>query len=580
MKKIFASVICCLFVVFFTLAHVAHSDEFDNINKQIGDLQRSLDMSVNATRPLESQLENMQQQINGIKSQLADIDVSLVQKRKHIEDEYKSIAEKTKLFDEKVREYYIQSSYNSPFAILLTSTNASQLTKALAYQKKAADQDKEIIVNLAISITSLEEQKRTLESEESRLSVLKTDLDEQSAKLNTIVQGAKAYQASLTTQIAQLSARQQELLQQKYNSLGIPRSAYSMQGGCSSDITNGKDPGFSPRFALFTYGVPNRVGLNQYGAKGRAEAGQSATQILQAYYSADLTSGYNTGINIHVTGTNEYGQSFDTNWDIETYVKHVYEMPTNWPSEALKAQAIAARSYALASTNNGASSICPSQQCQVVKQELNDGAWQAAVDATRGQVLTSGGQPIKAWFSSTHGGYVFTSADIGWSSTAYTKRAVDASGSIGSFSDLASNAYDKSSPWFYCDWGARSQYAGTAWINPQELADIVNVVFLAQTDSGTTSHLSQIDKPNPDGTDTWDAGRVKQELQQRGKTPFNSISSMSVSWDKGTGRTTGVTANGDAGSQTFDGSFFKQFFNLRAPANIQIVGPLYNIEQR
>ncbi len=580
MKKIFAVIICCLFIIFFTFAHIAKSDELDDLNKQIGDLQRSLDMSVNATRPLESQLENMQQQINGIKSQLADIDASLVQKKIHIDDEYKSIAEKTKLFDEKVREYYIQSSYNSPFAIFLTSNNASQLTQELAYQKKSADQDKQIIVNLAISITSLEEQKKTLESEESRLSTLKTDLAEQSAKLDSIVQGAKAYQASLTTQIAQLSTRQQELLQQKYNSLGIPRSAYSMQGGCSSDITNGKDPGFSPRFALFTYGVPNRVGLNQYGAKGRAEAGQSASQILQAYYNADLTSGYNTGINIHVTGTNEYGESFDTTWDIETYVKHVYEMPTNWSSEALKAQAIAARSYALASTNNGANSICPSQQCQVVKQEINDGAWQAAVDATRGQVLTSGGQPIKAWFSSTHGGYVFTSADIGWSSTSYTKRAADAAGSIGSFSDLANNAYDKSSPWFYCDWGTRSQYAGTAWLKPDELADIVNVIFLAQTDSSTTNHLSQIDKPNPDGTDTWDAGRVKQELQQRGKTPFNSISSMSVDWDKGTGRTTSVTANGDAGSQTFDGSFFKQFFNLRAPANIQIVGPLYNIEQR
>jgi len=108
----------------------------------------------------------------------------------------------------------------------------------------------------------------------------------------------------------------------------------------------------------------------------------------------------------------------------------------------------------------------------------------------------------------------------------------------------------------------------------------VNVVFLAQTDSSITSHLSQLDKPNPDGTDTWDAGRIRQELQNRGKTAFTSISSMSVNWDKGTGRTTGITANGDAGSQTFDGSFFKQFFNLRAPANIQIVGPLYNIEQR
>jgi peptidoglycan hydrolase-like amidase len=40
----------------------------------------------------------------------------------------------------------------------------------------------------------------------------------------------------------------------------------------SSDI--GKDPGFGNKFGFFTYGVPNRVGLNQYGAWGRAKAGQ------------------------------------------------------------------------------------------------------------------------------------------------------------------------------------------------------------------------------------------------------------------------------------------------------------------
>src|SRR5258708_22120492 len=50
---------------------------------------------------------------------------------------------------------------------------------------------------------------------------------------------------SLTSQIAQLSAQQQQLLAQKYASLGIPQTAYAgLGGGCSSDLTNGKDPGF------------------------------------------------------------------------------------------------------------------------------------------------------------------------------------------------------------------------------------------------------------------------------------------------------------------------------------------------
>ena len=94
----------------------------------------------------------------------------------------------------------------------------------------------------------------------------------------------------------------------------------------------------------------------------------------------------------------------------------------------------------------------------------------------------------------------------------------------------------------------------------------------------TISH--RVDKPNPDGVDTWDEDRVRQELQNRGVTPFNTISSASVNADFGSGITTSVTVNGDAGSQTFNGTDFENYFNLRAPSNINIVGPLYNIEQR
>lgn len=556
------------------------SDELDDITKQLNDLNSALNMSINATKPLETELNSLTKQITNIKSRVAAIDADVAEKKKNIDQGYKDIATKEKILNEKIRDYYIKSYNNSPILIFLSSNTAAQMTQELAYQKAVTDQDKMIITNIALSVSDLETKKKTLEEEQGRLVTLKASLDEQSAKLDKIVSGAKQYQASLSNQIAQLSAKQQELLAAKLGSLGLPTSAYTTSGGCSSDLTNGKDPGFSPRFGLFTYGVPHRVGFSQYGAKGRAESGQSAEQILKTYFNADLTSGYNQSINMHVVGTNEYGQSFDTNWSIEEYLKHIYEVPTNWPAEALKAQAIAARSYALATTNNGSSSICPSQSCQVVKQELNSQAWIDAVNATAGQVLTSGGNPIKAWFSSTAGGYYHSSSDVGWSGTGYTKTGLDANGSVSSFADLQSKAYDRSSPWFYCDWGARSAYSGTAWLKPDELADIVNVLLLAKADSSTQKHLSQVDKPNPDGVDTWDAGKVKQELQSRGITPFNSISSGSVNADFGSGNTTTVTISGDAGSQSFSGSDFKNYFNLRAPSNINIVGPLYNIEQR
>jgi hypothetical protein len=100
---------------------------------------------------------------------------------------------------------------------------------------------------------------------------------------------------------------------------------------------------------------------------------------------------------------------------------------------------------------------------------------------------------------------------------------------------------------------------------------------LAFQDSSAQNHLVQTDKPNPDGTDTWDAGTVRSKLGDRA---YNSISSVSVNADFGTGRVTSVTVSGDGKSDTFDGNNFKTYFNLRAPSNIQIVGPLYNVEKR
>jgi peptidoglycan hydrolase-like amidase len=85
--------------------------------------------------------------------------------------------------------------------------------------------------------------------------------------------------------------------------------------------------------------------MSQYGAYGRAKEGQNVDDILHAYYgNIEIKKDYSTDININVQGQGSY--------NIEEYVKRIYEMPAGWADkggmEALKAQAVAARSYALA----------------------------------------------------------------------------------------------------------------------------------------------------------------------------------------------------------------------------------------
>ncbi|MGH2684744.1 MAG: SpoIID/LytB domain-containing protein, partial [Actinomycetota bacterium] len=103
---------------------------------------------------------------------------------------------------------------------------------------------------------------------------------------------------------------------------------------------------------------------------------------------------------------------------LDDYVKGISEVPANWPAEAQKAQAIAARTYALHSLlvarQRGVvrplgADICATQACQVyagLASEARPGGarWAAAVDATRGQLLLYRGGPILAQYSSTNGG--------------------------------------------------------------------------------------------------------------------------------------------------------------------------------
>ncbi len=563
MKKVL--VLIFFLILFLTVGFYVRADICDEddrcrqIKKELNELNQALSSQT-------ADYQQLTKRLNEIKNRVLVLENQIKEKEIELSKEEMVLTYQKKLLNERARSYY-KNLTQTPFSLfnILITDKLDISLREFFYKKSLVEEDKKTIIKIVLYIKRLEEIKRNLEIEKKQLAFLQQEIAHQSQILEERISQTRQ-------KIAQLSALQQQLIAQKLASLNISRSAASL-GRCDSDLTNGRDPGFNPKFGFFTYGVPNRVGMNQWGAYGRAKAGQNAEEILRAYYdNFEIKKDYDRGINISVDGYGVY--------NIEEYVKRIYEMPSNWPLEALKAQAIAARSYALAYTNNGQRNICPTENCQVFKPEPKGGAWEQAVNETAGWVMVQGGSPIKAWYSSTHGGYVFSSEEIGWSATSWTKGAIDAAGGVNNFSDLNNNAYDRDSPWFYCNWGSRPQYNKTAWLKIEEVADIVNVLLLVKTDSSVGEHLYQIDKPNPAGKETWGGEKVKGQLRARGKTPFNNITDASVSVDFNRGKTTSITFFGDAGSVTFDGREFKDWFNLRAPANIQIVGPLYNVEKR
>jgi stage II sporulation protein D len=103
---------------------------------------------------------------------------------------------------------------------------------------------------------------------------------------------------------------------------------------------------------------------------------------------------------------------------LESYLPSVVgsEMPASWPQPALRAQAVAARTYALRQRKPSAPfDLSATVSSQVYKGiEAETVSTREAVAATRGQVLTYGGQLANTVFHSSAGGVTENSGDL-WS---------------------------------------------------------------------------------------------------------------------------------------------------------------------
>ncbi|RDV82553.1 SpoIID/LytB domain-containing protein [Ammonifex thiophilus] len=105
--------------------------------------------------------------------------------------------------------------------------------------------------------------------------------------------------------------------------------------------------------------------------------------------------------------------------DMEDYLKGVVpgEMPASWPLEALKAQAVAARSYAWCKVEK-AGTQAPYQLLSDTRDQVYGGMnyeqpnSSRAVEETRGEVLLCGGKPVAAYFCSSDGGYTERAEDV------------------------------------------------------------------------------------------------------------------------------------------------------------------------
>ena len=115
--------------------------------------------------------------------------------------------------------------------------------------------------------------------------------------------------------------------------------------------------------------------------------------------------------------------------DTEDYLKGVIpeEMPFDWPAEALKAQAVAARTYALKNRKRHEGEgydLCTSTHCQLyLGRKAEKATASKALEATAGEVLTYQGALIEALFHTDSGGMTENSEEVWGTKLPYLRGA-------------------------------------------------------------------------------------------------------------------------------------------------------------
>jgi stage II sporulation protein D len=176
------------------------------------------------------------------------------------------------------------------------------------------------------------------------------------------------------------------------------------------------------------------------------------------------------------------------------------EMPASWPAEALKAQAVVARSYALRGLRpSSAYDVFADTRSQVYRGVLAEtAASTAAVRGTGARVVTAGGGVAQTFFFSTSGGRTAGNEEAFGGTPISYLRSVD-------------DPHDDLSP--YHTWTATfTKSAATRKLRPVLLGDLQGLAVTSRSASG---RAATVQVRGSAGNQTVSAGRIQGLLGLR-----------------------------------------------------------------
>lgn len=574
-----------------------HQSLIDQQEAQKKEKERILAETKKSIDTIISSKGSVDQKINEVNKKIAEIDKILNQTEADLKNRETELVEKQKILDEKnaqlgeIAVVMYKDFYTGTLELLLSNNKFENTVKLFNYRRFILETQTEQISKvygeyslINDAIKSLEQEKELINVKKAAYAEAKSSLDLEKLRIQQEIADKNAYASKLGSDIASLNSSitklQQELITLKSGSTYVDvNSVPSVSVDKNSTLAGFLNNAPSGYFGVFSFSAyTHRNGMSQYGAKARADNGQNYQQIMGFYYpSGTAKTDYPIMEKITV---NNYGEmDFET-----TYLYGVSEMPPSWNYEALKVQAIAARTYAIRRTANGMSPICETSLCQVYKPRDPNTVpnWKKAVDETKGIILVdSSGRPLSMQYASFHGGWV---NNVGWDTTDGTNQ-----------SNWTARAWDAIAPhpWFYRAWYRRGQKDSgencgrMPWMSETEMADIVNAYLVLKNIDlkGTVdvSRIVSVDSPTCSGRAVNPYSH--QDMKDLLNIPVTTINGKPTVLQDNKGNTTSLIFSTNRGNVAISGIDFKTTFNLRAPGALRIEPTVsgyafFNIEKK
>ncbi len=610
-----------LFVVFlstftfFLFTHPIYSDEVtDQLEQQKALLEQQLQQKQSTLSTIEAKIKEisgsnntLSQKIALINAEVAKLDASIASnsealstKIKEIEDRQLLISQKKVEMDKLSTDLYIRSRYRMA-TFLLSGNDWDILVKEFFLKQSTISLLKKEVEEINGEFSSLEESRALLETEKANLEAQKKDMDDsyallaaEKSRLQAELRAQNSSKNNLKTQIGgitkEISQLQQTLLYIRGGGNIDNVDAVSSNATPTTQLKYFVENAPTGTFGIFSYGTStHRNGMSQWGAWERGQEGQTYTQILSAYYPSSI-------IRQGIVKTSKYGEEgLTTNIIVDGYgsmrleedylmgIREVDDGSMNTHNENylsyLRAQVIAARTYAVNRTGNGRSSICTTTSCQVYSSSGIGGLWAQAVQETRGMTLANSSNYIfSSEFSAVTGGWINSNSALGSAGFYDLNTAIS-----GSWQTQAWEARSGVN-WFHMNWYQRKvnnkwvscPTKTQPWLTGEELADILNAYkFWMTSGSGYDARLVPVDTNTCwGGSDNpYSAAELKNLVAEPIKKVITAQAIESNGWT--TGLNFGVELQSGA-ITTFNISgtgntlAFREVYNMRAPGYFSI----------